>query len=345
MIKPRFLFDGMSHVTLRLLEADVDQILDPDMAYEAVRDALVCHAEGRFVQPEKPYVRPRGRTDEYNGGRFIAMPAYVGDPVNAAGLKWIAGFQKNVERGKPRASAVLILNSIEDGSVMAIMDCAVLSARRTAAVAAISVDHLAVEGPKEAAILGAGPICQAVIESLSYQERGITRFRVFDPATERVKQLLRVLNDGTRPIIESASSAQECVHAAEVVVTATSGAKGYLEKDWITEGCLIVALSLDDPTPELFLSADKVIMDDIGQCLREEKLVHQLVQQRRFSREDVYAELGDIVTGRKPGRADKSELILVNPMGMAVEDISIGLATYKAAIAAGIGEIESTSGR
>src|SRR4051812_35505206 len=92
-----FAFDGMARGTLRLSEADVDEVLGPERARCAVEQALICHARGRYVQPLKPYVRPGGRRKEYTRGRAIAMPAYLGEPFHVLGIKWITGFPVNVE--------------------------------------------------------------------------------------------------------------------------------------------------------------------------------------------------------------------------------------------------------
>src|SRR5262245_56992687 len=95
---------------LWLNDAQVARLLTPARAYQAVAAALECHARGEFEQPLKPYVRPRGREQEYAGGRFIAMPAFLGGSLQVAGMKWIAGFPANVPRGLPRASGVVVLN-------------------------------------------------------------------------------------------------------------------------------------------------------------------------------------------------------------------------------------------
>ncbi|HRY14387.1 MAG TPA: 2,3-diaminopropionate biosynthesis protein SbnB, partial [Candidatus Competibacteraceae bacterium] len=123
----------------------------------AVRDCLLCHERGEFVQPLKPYVRPRGREGEYEGGRFIAMPAYLGGRFDMAGIKWIAGFPTNLNRGLPRASGTLQLNCSVTGRPLAIMECETLSARRTTAIAVLAVDLLAAPPPLKVAIIGAGP--------------------------------------------------------------------------------------------------------------------------------------------------------------------------------------------
>ena len=324
-------FDGMDAGRLRLDERDVDKLLGPMMAKAAVKDALICHAHGLYVQPEKPYVRPQGRSGEYHGGRFIAMPAYVGPPIDAAGIKWIAGFPHNVERGLPRASAILMLNSLTTGAIIAEMECATLSARRTAAVAALCVDNLAVSGANEVALLGAGPVNQAVLEALLHGDTLPSRIRIFDPQSERVEIFRKGFRKGTRVPIVAMASAAACVKGAKVVIAATTGGKSYLERSWIEPGALLVMLSLDDPTPELFLSADKVVVDDFDQCVREEKLIHRLVRDGQFHRRQVHAELGEIIAGIKPGRAHDGEIILVNPMGMAIEDIAVGKGVFIAA--------------
>jgi ornithine cyclodeaminase len=128
------------------------------------------------------------------------------------------------------------------------------------------------------------------------------------------------------------------VQGAGIVIAATTGAKSYIQKDWIEPGTLLVMLSLDDPTAELFLGVDKVIVDDFEQCVREEKLIHRLVRDGQFNRRQVHAEIGEILAGLKPGREGNGETILVNPMGMAIEDIAVGKAVFIAAKQQGLGE-------
>src|SRR5262249_5951900 len=145
---------------------DCRSLLTADMAYEAVRLALACHARGNCQQPLKPYIRPLGHEREYEGGRFIAMPAYLAEPFRVAGIKWISGFPANIDRGLARASGILVLNSVETGIPLAVMDCTAVSAWRTAAVAALAFDLLAPPVPRTVGILGAGPIARAILQAL-----------------------------------------------------------------------------------------------------------------------------------------------------------------------------------
>src|SRR5699024_11554696 len=90
-------------------------------------------------------------------------------------------------------------------------------------------------------------------------------------------------------------------------------------------------ISIMDIKKDVFIEADKVVVDDWSQANREKKTINQLVEEGRFSKEALHAELGELLTGAKPGRENDDEIILLNPMGMAIEDISSAYYIYKEA--------------
>jgi N-[(2S)-2-amino-2-carboxyethyl]-L-glutamate dehydrogenase len=326
----------MINPILFLNDRQVAELLPPPVALAAVETGLKLHASGYVEQPLKPYVRPGGRENEYKRGRVIFMPAFVGGDVNMIGAKIIAGFPANVDRGLPRASGLIVLNSAETGFPLAVMECAELSARRTAAVARICFERLAGTPPYSVAILGAGPIAAAVIDTLALNP-GITGIRIFDPRIERA-QLLALKKRLQHDIeVEAVREITCATHAADCLVTATVGSRGYLTPSIAGRKRLIVALSLDDASEDLFLNSDKIVVDSFDDCNREEKLLHRLVQRGRFSRAAVHAELGEILLGTKPGREHPEESIYVNPMGMAVEDVAAASVVYRTALQVGIG--------
>jgi len=315
---------------LAIADAEVAAMLSPSMAREAVRDAFLCHARGDYVQPLKPYLYPRGRKKMLSAGRFIAMPGYLGDPVNMAGIKWIGSMPANIDCGLPRASGLLILNDPLTALPVAVVECATLSARRTAAMAALAVAHLAPEEPLRVAIIGAGPIGEAVVDALADVCDNVIEIRLHDLRGARAEALANAARDGKSQCIITHSSAKACVCDANVVITATTGAQpGYLKLSWLSQASLIIPLSLDDCEPAVLLAADKVIVDDWDQSNREEKLLHRLTQSGAFSRNDLYSEFGQIVAGNAPGR-EGEEMIYFNAMGQALLDISAGASVFRA---------------
>jgi len=103
-----------------------------------VRDAYLAQAEGRGVNPRSVFMRFADRPD----CRIIALPSHLGAPWRTSGLKWVASYPANVERGIPRASAVLLLNDHDFGHPFACLEGSVISAARTAASAVLAASHL-----------------------------------------------------------------------------------------------------------------------------------------------------------------------------------------------------------
>src|ERR1041384_5854602 len=131
---------------------------------DVVRDAYLAHANNQTVNPDSHFLRFPDKPD----CRIIALPAYLGNGVGVAGLKWIASYPGNVRRGFPRASAVLVLNDTETGYPFAILESSIISAARTAASAVLAADWLNGRSRRAHAlgIVGTGFIARYVYEFL-----------------------------------------------------------------------------------------------------------------------------------------------------------------------------------
>src|SRR2546428_8259823 len=132
---------------------------------DIVRDAYLAHTHGQSVNPDSYFLRFPEKPD----CRIIALPAYLGDGFHVAGLKWIASFPGNVQRGFPRASAVLVLNSYETGYPFAILESSIISAARTAASAVLAAYWLNGRSRRSRSlgIVGTGFIARYVYDFLN----------------------------------------------------------------------------------------------------------------------------------------------------------------------------------
>ena len=325
---------------LYLSRDDVNRASDGEsqLYVEAVSRALCLHAERKFVQPLKPYLRWRG-DDNHIADRIIAMPAYLGGENPAAGLKWVGSKHDNPARhGLERASALTILNDVDTHYPIAVMEGGLISNLRTAAVTAVATRYLAREGFTSIACLGAGPIGTMQVKLLLECFPSIADVRLFDLRREPAEQLSAAIAARHPKVhVRIADSAKEAVRAAEVVVTATVTDRPYLPFEWLSPGTFLSNVSIMDVHKEVFLQVDKVVVDDWDQCNREKKVINQLVEEGRFARDRLHAELGQIVAKMRPGRETRDEVILLNPMGMAVEDVACAQAVYQTARKRGIG--------
>jgi N-[(2S)-2-amino-2-carboxyethyl]-L-glutamate dehydrogenase len=288
----------------------------------AVTQGLIQHAEGNVVQPIKPYLRwPEAN---HIADRIIAMPCYLGGHAPAAGIKWVGSREANGRKfGLPRASAVIILNDVNTNYPIAVLEGSLISGMRTAAVTAIAAKHLANPDFKSVACIGCGPIARMQIVTLIEQFPAIEDIYIFDLNFHASELFSRQFSDNFSHInFHQMASAKEAVAKGEVVVTCTVTDSPYIEFEWIKPGAFISNVSIMDLHKEVFERADKVVVDDWEQCNREKKIINQLVLEGRFSKEQLHAELGELVTGKKTGRENKAEIIVLNAMGMAVDDIA-----------------------
>lgn len=330
----------MNREMLYLNRSDIEQAggNHSQVYVDALTEALTAHAHNDFVQPLKPYLRQ----DPENGhiaDRIIAMPSHIGGEHAISGIKWIGSKHDNPsKRNMERASGVIILNDPETNYPIAVMEASLISSMRTAAVSVIAAKHLAKKGFKDLTIIGCGLIGDKQLQSMLEQFDHIERVFVYDQFSEACARFVDRWQQ-QRPEINfiATENAKEAVSNGEVVITCTVTDQPYIEYDWLQKGAFISNISIMDVHKEVFIKADKVVVDDWSQCNREKKTINQLVLEGKFSKEALHAELGQLVTGDIPGREDDDEIILLNPMGMAIEDISSAYFIYQQAQKQNIG--------
>jgi ornithine cyclodeaminase len=208
---------------------------------------------------------------------------------------------------------------------------------RTAGITAIAVRRLARPEMASVACVGCGPIARMQLWTLFDQFPLLASAHLFDVNRDAAERLAAELDacGASGAVVES--SAEVAVGKGDVVITCTTAERPYLAYEWLRPGALVANVSLMDVDKDVFLRADKLVVDDWDQCNREGKTIHELVREGRLARADLHAELGDIVADRRPGREHDEEVILLNPMGMAIADLACAQAVYHAALHDGVG--------
>jgi ornithine cyclodeaminase len=316
------------HEVFSLLDGQEEILLD------IVRKAYQAHGQGESALPHSTFLR----FPDDEGNRIIALPGYVGHEFNVAGLKWISSFPGNIKRGIERASAVVILNSPRTGRPEALIEGSIISAKRTAASAALAAKYLHKSGRNNCAgIIGTGLINFEVIKSLRAACPEIETFVIFDIDAGRAAQFRnRCLEtfDGVEIRVEKSLDAvlKQCA----LISFATTAARPYVsDLSACPPDATILHVSLRDLSPEVILSADNVT-DDISHVCRAETSLH-LAEQVVGHRDFIRCTLADILQGDAPARANADSRVIFSPFGLGVLDLAVSRYVYEMAVRRGMG--------
>jgi len=296
-----------------------------------VRDAYLAHADGQSVNPDSYFLRFPGKPD----CRIIALPAYLGDGFGVAGLKWIASYPANIQRGFPRASAVLVLNNYETGYPFAILESSIISAARTAASAVLAADWLSGQSRRahSLGIVGTGFIARYVYEFLIDTEWTIEDVRLYDRSpleSEKFrKSVCRVERHRTVTIVPDIA---QLVRTCDLILFTTVASTPHIADASLFEhNPLVLHLSLRDLAPEILLRSQNVV-DDVEHVMKANTSPH-LAEQKTGNRNFVTGTLTDIMTGRRS--VDRSRPVIFSPFGMGILDLAVGKWVYEQAVASG----------
>ena len=272
----------------------------------AMEKALIDFSAGSVTQPVRSIISvdpPRG---------FLGlMPAHT--PVGL-GMKAVTFYPSNAERGIPTHMATIFLVDPKTGTPLAIMDGRFITEMRTAAVSATATKLLASPDAKVLAILGSGVQARSHVEALRLV-RQFEEIRVWSPTRERAERFAKEVG-------ATATSAEEAVRGADVIVTVTSSKAPVLRGVWLKTGCHVNAIGacrpdwreLDDEAMSnvVFVDSREGAMKESGDVI--------------LSGAKIYAELGEALAGKVPLRAN--ETTIFKSLGMAVEDIAAAMLVY-----------------
>jgi ornithine cyclodeaminase len=291
---------------------------------ELVESTYQVHSAGDSVNPPSYFLRFPDRPS----ARIIALPASVGGQVRTDGLKWISSFPDNVAAGIPRASAVLILNDHDTGYPFACLESSIISATRTAALAALAADRLSRnrQRPTRIGFFGVGLIARYIHTFLAGTGWSFDEIGVHDLSAEHANGFRGYLErSGTSAKITVQPSAEELIRSSDLVVFATIAAKPHVhEPSWFEHNPVVLHVSLRDLAPEILLGSTNIV-DDVEHCLKADTSPH-LVEQLTGNREFLDGTLDDVLAGRTTVPANRP--VVFSPFGLGVLDLAVGKYVY-----------------
>jgi ornithine cyclodeaminase/alanine dehydrogenase len=314
---------------LYLSQADVESVgLAMAEIIELLEIAFREKGEGRVEMPPKPGIHPG------EGDNFIhAMPAYI-PAMNSAGVKWVSGFPENHKRGLPYITGLLILNDPETGVPISVMDCIWITAMRTAAATAVAARRLARPESSVVGVLGCGVQGKTNTEALNVLFP-LEKVMAYDVNPEAVHSFAEEISSRFDLAVVPADTPQQAVTGCDLVVTAGPILKEphrTIQVGWLDEGAFASLVDFDSYWhPEAIKQVDKFCTDDVPQLRHYQEVGYfQDIPE-------IYADLGELVAGKSPGRENPTERTIACNLGLAMDDMAVAPTIYQRAVEKTIG--------
>jgi len=313
---------------LYLSRSDVEAIQLPMMEIINALEAMFKEkGNGRVEMPPKPGIHTRPNA-------FIhAMPAYI-PSLESAGMKWVSGYPSNQAKGLPYISGLLILNDPETGIPLAVMDCTWITAKRTGAATALAAKYLARPESASVGIVACGVQGRSNLEALACLFK-IKNVKAFDIKPVVAEAYANEMKSQLGLRVEPVKRLPDAIKGMDIVVTSGPIFKNptpAIEAGWLAQGAFASLVDFDSYWQGAALKEmDKIATDDLAQM--------RYYRQEGYFKEtpDAYADLGEIVTGKKPGRESTTERIAAINLGLALDDMATAIRIHQQAKEKGIG--------
>ncbi len=307
-----------------------------DEVLAAIESSLASQGKGETVIEPRVHLEPG-----VANGHFNVLRGAIREPIDSAGVKIVGDFVDNYKIGLPSELAILALFDPRTGVPKAILDASDITDMRTGAVTAIGAKYLAKKNSKILGHVGARGTAYWNVRLLDHLFN-FDEIRIHSRRPDSRNSFAERLSRDLGKPVTATEDWKSCVENADIVVEASrlDQPTPLLKTDWIKKGAFVVPYGTMSAV-ELSLTdiMTKLVVDDWGQC-RGGKFgsLRAHVESGRLSEATLYAELGEIVAGMKPGRQSDDETNLFWHRGLSLSDIALGHAMLEKAKRLGIGQ-------
>jgi alanine dehydrogenase len=312
---------------LILTSREIHSLLSLDECIGAVEHSFRTHGEGGAAPPAVLSMHTEGGGFHVKAGLLELGRSYFAAKVNG-------NFPENSSRfGLPTIQGVIVLCDAENGTPLAVMDSREITSLRTAAATAVAAKFLARQDSRTVTICGCGNQGRIQLKALSRVRPLETAF-AYDRDGEQALRFSQDLISDLRMSVVPVSNLSAAVRQSDICVTCTTSRQPLLGSDDVSPGTFIAAVGADNPQKQelhpSLMAASKVVCDILEQCAVMGDLHHAL-ESGVVTRANVYAELGEVVAGTKPGRESQEEITIFDSTGMALQDVAAAAFLYEKA--------------
>jgi ornithine cyclodeaminase len=305
---------------------DIEQLgLTPADAVAATTDVVAAHGRGETVFEPRTHLVP----DNGGRGHFNVLRGHVsslGDH-GVSGVKVVGDFVPNFELGLPSELALLTLYDPWTGVPQAIVDATLITEVRTGAMTAVGARHLARPDSRVLGHVGARGTAHSNVVMLDAMF-DLTEIRVTSRRPESREAFAARLRDELDTPVVVTDSVAGTFDGAHIAVEATRLVEpaSLVTPELLAPGSLLVPYgTVSALDPHLLEVVDKVVVDDWREAQAGEfGALRPHLRSGALTRETLHAEIGEVVTGRRPGREDDDERILFWHRGLSILDVAVG---------------------
>ncbi|HJQ79597.1 MAG TPA: ornithine cyclodeaminase family protein [Lacipirellulaceae bacterium] len=320
---------------LYLSNNDVKKVLDLGRAIEITEQALRDHSEGRVIwsAPEDLAIKPDSGWQSWVTGCALATEPVAGFRIRSIKA---AGGSRDVSRPPRGPRRILILSDREGGEIRAIMDEDWCHAVRTAAAAAVAMRVLARKNAATMAMLGAGDTARAAVPVMA-KAFALKEIRVTSRTPESRRNYAQEVGEEYGLNIRPVESTEQALRGADLVVSATTTSTPIVKDAWLGDGMTAYSIGKQqEMESEVYKKADKFVVDSWLHCKNKSDM-QRMLKENFLSEKDLYAELPELLSGKKPGRESDKERIFIRAIGLVNQDIALANTIYQSAVEKGIG--------
>lgn len=318
---------------LLLTRSEIAALLSLDDYIRTVEDAFRLHAQGQSFEPALAHVDADAGEFHIKAGGLRGATPYFALKVNGG------FFQNRTRYGLPNIQGLIVLSRADNGTPLAVMDSAEITIQRTGAATAVAAKYLANPHSRVCLICGCGTQGRIQLRALT---RILPLERVFawSRDNERAAAYGRSMSEELGIPVLPSSDIASAMRQSDIVVTCTPSRAPFIRKEDAHPGLFIAAVGADSPAKQE-LDADLVAASKIVADLRTQVVTvgetHHALEVGLMTPDQIHAELGDIIAGKRPGRTDPTEIIIFDSTGTAMQDVAAAAAVYERARELGVG--------
>jgi ornithine cyclodeaminase len=322
---------------LVLSRSDVERLLDLDRLREAVARAMADLSAGRVSMPTRIAAIVPERD-----ALLAAMPAYL-PSSGALTTKLVSLFPRNTDR--PTHQAVIVVFDADNGSPLALMDGEAITAARTAAGSALATDLLARRDARVLAIVGTGVQARAHLRAVP-RVREFREVRIAGHHASKARELASEAAAWLGDKVRAVETYADALRGADVVSAGTHSPEPVVRREWLSAGAHVTSVGYNTAGREVDGATFRdalVVVESRAATLAPPPAgsndIAMAIAEGAMTREHVYAELGELVSGTHPGRQDPAQITLYKSVGVAVQDAAAAALVLEAARKSGVGRV------